>query len=448
MKKLSIIRRLGLTLALLAVAGLSFAQNAAITILETSDIHGMIAPWDYATDKAFDGGLAKAATVIKQERAKDPSLLLVDCGDSVQDNLIQEFRNDKIHPMIKAMNSLHYDAWELGNHEFNFEFANLQKNIKASKAPVLAANIYMKNGKRFVNPYIIKTVKGVKVGIIGLVAPHINRWEASDPSHFDNMTFTEPVDELGKILPEVQKKADVIIVLAHYGKDGEYDSQGMTKVAEKYGSQAAVYLVGHAHESYATMLDNGCAIIEPGVHVTAIGKVTINMKKENGKWVKDSVIPELIPVAKANVTADPDMIALMSDVDTKSKAIANTVVGKIGADFLPSLWWNGLTGIPTATVQDTAMMDLINTVQRKTTGADVSLAALLDPESNRTKGDFKKRDGVKVYKYDNTLMAVKITGAQLKAIMEKQAGAFFNTAKPGDITISFDPKIRLYNYDM
>ena len=55
---------------------------------------------------------------------------------------------------------------------------------------------------------------------------------------------------------------------------------------------------------------------------------------------------------------------------------------------------------------------------------------------------------MKIYKYDNTLFAVKVTGKQLKAIMELQAGNFFNQYQPGDVTISFDPNIRMYNYDM
>jgi 2',3'-cyclic-nucleotide 2'-phosphodiesterase / 3'-nucleotidase len=427
----------------------TFAESpVTITVLETSDLHGMIYPWDYAYDAAFDGGFAKVATVVKQERQTDPQLILLDCGDSVQDNLIQEFRNDKIHPMILAMNSLHYDAWELGNHEFNFEFENLLKNIKASKATVLGANIYKKNGKRFVTPYIIKTVKGIRVGIIGLTAPHIDQWEAANPDHFNGMSFTTPMAELGALLPEVQAKSDVIIVLAHYGKDGEYDTDGMTQVAQKYGSSVTAFLVGHEHESYAKTLDSGTVMIEPGVHGSAVGKVTITLVKDGSTWKKTAVKPELIAITKANITADPDMLTLMKYVDDKSRAIAGTVVGKIGADFLPSLYWNNLPGIPTATVQDTAMIDLINTVQMKETKADVSLAALFDTTSNLTAGDFHKRDGVKIYKYDNTLMAVRITGKQLKAIMEKQAGAFFNTAKSGDVTISFNPDIRLYNYDM
>ena len=120
----------------------------------------------------------------------------------------------------------------------------------------------------------------------------------------------------------------------------------------------------------------------------------------------------------------------------------------VAADFLPSLEWNDLPGIPTAQVQDTALVDLINEVQMYYTGADVSLAALFDAASDLKQGDYKKKDAVNVYKYDNTLMAVKVTGAQLKAIMEEHAGNYFNQYVPGDVTISFNPDMRMYNYDM
>jgi hypothetical protein len=104
--------------------------------------------------------------------------------------------------------------------------------------------------------------------------------------------------------------------------------------------------------------------------------------------------------------------------------------------------------MPYAVLQDGPLIDLINKVQLEVTKADVSLAALFDVNSNLQKGDYKKKDGVKVYKYDNTLMAVNITGKELKAIMEEQAGKFFNQYKDGDVTISFNENIRLYNYDM
>ncbi len=434
----------------LPVFGTGQREQVQITILETSDLHGTIAPWDYATDSAFDGGLAKVYTVVKQERAKDKDLLLVDCGDTLQDNMIQEFRFDDIHPMVKAMNFIGYDAWELGNHEFNFEFENLLKAIADSKAPVLGGNIYRQDGTRFVTPYIIRNVKGVRVAIFGIEAPHINQWEASNPEHFDYMTFTSPMAETGKILDELEGKADVIIGLVHYGEDGEYGTDGMKAVAQAYGDRVSAFLIGHAHSTLIETLENGCLLLEPGSKGSGVAKLTLTLERlvSGGKWMVVEKIGEILPVTNANIAPDPELSTLMQYVHDKSREIANTVVGQVGADFLPGLNWKNLPGIPTAVLQDTAMLDLINKIQMEATGADVSLAALFDASSNLPKGDFRKRDGVKIYKYDNTLMAVRITGKQLKAIMERQAGNFFNPYAVGDVTISFNPGIRLYNYDM
>lgn len=433
-----------------ALASLAFAQQkATVTILETSDIHGAIAPWDYATDSAADNGLAKVATIVKQEREKDPNLLLVDCGDNLQDNLIEEFRNQKITPMVGAMNLMKYDVHILGNHEFNFEFENLEKTIKTYKAPTVVANIYQtKNDKRWLKPYVIKKVNGVKIAIIGLLAPHIDTWEAASPDHFRGLRFTQPTDELDKVLKEVEGKADAIVVVSHYGSDGEYGSVGMNPITEKYGDKVAVFLIGHAHAVINSKASNGSLVLEPGSKGTSIAKATLNFEKQNGKWVLTDKSGELLKVKGANVEPDKEIMDYDAPTHEASRKLANEVVGKVGADFLPSLWWNGITDIPTAVVQDTAMMDLINNVQMKNAGADVSMAALFDAASNLTAGDFRKRDGVKVYKFDNTLFGVKVTGKQLKNAMEAQAGNFFNQYKSGDVTISFNPNMRLYLYDM
>lgn len=437
------------SLSFALVAALAFTQQkASVTILETSDIHGAIAPWDYATDSAADNGLAKAAAVIKQERAKDPGLLLVDCGDNLQDNLIEEFRNQKITPMVGAMNLMKYDMHVLGNHEFNFEFENLEKTVKTFKAPTVVANIYQtKNGKRWLKPYIIKKVNGVRIALVGLIAPHIDIWEAASPDHFRGLSFTQPVDELGKVLEELEGKADAVVVVAHYGEEGEYGSDGMGLAAEKYGDKVAVFFVGHAHALVDKKASNGALILEPAAKGTNIAKATLDFEKKDGKWVLTDKKGELLKVKGANVEPDKEIMDYDEATHEASRKLANEVVGKVGADFLPSLWWNGVADIPTAVVQDTAMMDLINNVQLKNAGADVSMAALFDATSNLTAGDFRKRDGVKVYKFDNTLFGVKVTGKQLKAVMEAQAGNFFNQYKDGDVTISFNPNMRLYLYD-
>lgn len=187
MKSIMRRRALALVLTLIMVLGLAAPGFAAdgdevtVTILQTSDLHGMVNPFDYAANKENKTSMAHVATIVAQERAADPDLLLIDTGDSLQANYIQEFRNEEIHPMIEAMNTLGYDAWVLGNHEFNFEFSSLEKAIAAFEGKTLAGNIYKADGTRWQDAYTIFEVEGVKVAIFGIDAPHIPQWEASDP---------------------------------------------------------------------------------------------------------------------------------------------------------------------------------------------------------------------------------------------------------------------------
>ena len=429
-----------------APAVLAEAETVTITILESSDLHGSIASYDYAVDApTANTGLARVASVVKAEREKDPDLLLLDCGDSIQANMISLFNGDVVHPMINAMNFVGYDVWELGNHEFNYDFDMLERAISFFEGDVLIANAYNADGTRWQKPYSIFEVKGVKVGIFGIDAPHITQWEASAPSHYNNMTFTTPMEETGNMVAELRDQVDVLIGLVHYGRDGEYGTPGMYEVADAY-PQVDAFMIGHAHEAFAEIRENGVAIMEPGANGSNVCKLTITLQKEDGKFTVVDKVPELIDTSAYE--EDAELLKAMKYVHQASVKDANTVVGYVAADFLPSLEWNDLPGIPTAQVQDTALVDLINEVQMYYTGADVSLAALFDAASDLKQGDYKKKDAVNVYKYDNTLMAVKVTGAQLKAIMEEHAGNYFNQYVPGDVTISFNPDMRMYNYDM
>lgn len=418
-------------------------EEKTITVLQTSDLHGFIYPHDYAADAPANGGYARVASIVKEERSKNENLILMDTGDTLQGNMVENFRFDEVHPMIKAMNIMGYDMWTLGNHEFNYEFKATQKAIDAFEGDVVVANIYKKNGQRFADPYKIFDFDGVKVAIIGLVAPHVPEWEASDAGRYDNMTFTDPVEECGKVLEELEGKADVVLVNAHYGRDGEKGTLGMAEVAKEYSEELDGIFVGHAHQSFAEEV-NGVPMVEPGSNGSSVGKMTINLTKTDGEWEVEEVLPELISTKE--VEADKDVLDGLKDVNEKSLAMANEVVGKIGETFFEDTAF--IPGIPRVYVEDSALIDLINTVQLKYSGADVSMAATFGDYLNLEKGEFKVKDAVKIYKYDNTLYGVKVTGKTLKAIMEKQAGNFFNQAKAGDVTASFNPELRSYTYDM
>lgn len=138
-------------------------------------------------------------------------------------------------------------------------------------------------------------------------------------------------------------------------------------------------------------------------------------------------------------------------VHDKSVADANLIVGKVTADFIPRVDYitgqDKVTTMPTIQLEDTALIDLINDVQLYYTKADVAAAAAFRLDMNLKKGDFKKKDVAFIYKYSNTLMGVNMTGENLLKYMEWSA-SYYNTAKKGDVTISFNPNVRGYNYDM
>lgn len=420
-----------------------------LTILATADMHGRIYAYEYAVDAVdVDAGYAKAQTIIKEEKAKNPNSILMDVGDTVQDNSAELFNDLPVHPMVQAMNSMGYDTWTLGNHEFNFEKAFLDRNIAAFKGDVLAANIYKEDGSRFVKPYTIINKDGVRVAIIGLITPHVPRWEASSPEHFQGLTFNKVVDEAKKAIKELAGKYDVLVGAFHEGREGEYGDVGIKAIAEAC-PEFDVIFGGHEHAKFDDLVVNGVKLIEPGAYGWAVAKADIKVTKSGNSWTVAGVTTKNIETTP--VAEDKEILKEFEFVHQKSLDDANVVVGKVTEDFVKNVdYITGaakVTTMPTTQLMDSALMDLINEVQLYYTKAEVSSAAVFKSDMNLRAGDFKKKNVADIYKYTNTLMAVNITGENLIKYMEWSV-SYYNTAKEGDVTVSFDPNIRDYNYDM
>ena len=434
-----------------------------IQILSTSDLHGKFLPYEYATNSVSQGSLAQVATIVKEQRAANPNTIVLDNGDTIQDNSQSLFLDNSktpnnINPMIFAMNEIGYDTWTFGNHEFNYGVDVLKSISSKFTGTALNGNVFDKSGNSLAAPYTIVEKGGVKVGIIGMVTPNITKW---DGPNLKDYKVTNPIDETKKAIADLKGKADVIIAAIHEGESGEYNEpgSGVKEIAEACPELAAI-VMGHAHLAVSNKKINGVEIVEPKNAGTQVAKINIKLTKgTDGKYsvanntdVSSSLI-DISPKGAAVVTADKELSDKLQPYHNIALADANTVIGKLtGGDLVTK---DEITGIPTAQVQPTAMIQLINKVQMyygqqiasDKKKVDVSAAAAFRGDANIKAGEIKKSDTALIYKFDNTLYVLDMTGAQLKKYMEWSA-SFFNTYKDGDLTVSFNSSIPGYNYDM
>lgn len=440
--------------ASLLVSGTHFTAAAAyaadnngneikIQVLATSDVHGRFVPYDYAiNEEDKSGSLAQIYTAVKELRKENSNTLLLDVGDTIQDNSSDLFLEDSMHPMLHAMNEMQYDTWTLGNHEFNYGMDVLTKIMKQSKAPVLGGNVYDPQGSPIAEDYKIIEKGGVKVAVIGMVTPNITRWDATNLKGYK---VTNPVEETKKIVEEVKDDVDIIIAAQHMGENNEYevDNSGAKDLA-KACPEIDLIVAAHEHKAVEGVYYNDVLTVENSSGGQTLAKVDITLKKgADGKYEVDKRESKLIEAK--NYEPDASLVKTLAPYDEKAKEVANTVIGELkGGDLVPE---NEIPGIPQAQLQETAMINLINDVQMHYTNAEVSAAAVFNTSANMKEGKIKKSDTSLIYKYANTLYKLEMTGAQLKKYMEWSA-SYYNTYKDGDLTISFNPDIRAYNYDM
>lgn len=438
------------------------AETARITVLATSDTHGHILGWDYLTASPADLGLAKISTLVKEERKKSPDTILIDAGDFLQGSPLVTYCNtvDKkaaIHPIVQTFNAMQYDALVLGNHEFNYGIGLLQKIIGQSKAPVLSANTYSLQDQgvwKAVKPYIIKKfyIEGqpFKVGIIGTVTPAIPNFE--NKANYSGLSFRDQVLEIRKNINQLKNMVDIIIVATHSGVELTHDDwENQVGAIAKACPGIALIIAGHRHVTidnqnpirdvkgdilYDDGIVNGVPIMAPAQWGLVLSKGELILKKINGKWKLSEV--RTSSLSTQGIKDDPKIVNL---AQSAHKATLHYLKRKIG---IATGNFSGING----TTQDTALVNLINQVQRYYGKAQLGAAAFFNPNAGIKKGEITLQDIYSLYIYENYMYTIKINGQQLRQYLEHAAKFYKQFSQVDGNIVPNHNGVPDYNYDM
>ena len=410
-------------------------KTVTLRIVETSDVHGAFFPYNFTERRDMSGTMARVSSYLKRQRKEMGNrLILLENGDILQGQPTCYYTNfvatDKPNIAAEVVNYMKYDAQTFGNHDVEVGHKVYDKWIKELNCPVVGANIIdLKSGKPYVEPYVIIEREGVRVAILGMLTPAIPNW--LHQSLWSGMRFEEMVSctkRWVKILRE-QEKADVVIGLFHSGWDGgivtdEYDEDATQKVAEQVEGLDVIFF-GHDHRERNTTVKN-VLCLDPSCNAQKVAVATIQVR--NGKVTSKK--GELIDVTKEPL--DEDFMRHFQPRIDEVKAFVERKIGVFNENMLSRDAFFG----------PAAFVDLIHQLQLEHTGADVSFTAPLTFNSEIKAGPVYQSDMFKLYRFENGIYVVRMTGKEIRNFLEMSYDQWVNTmTSPDDHIMLLAPKV-------
>ncbi|MBR4441565.1 MAG: bifunctional metallophosphatase/5'-nucleotidase [Bacteroidales bacterium] len=408
-------------------------ETTKIKLIATGDVHGAIFPYDFIENEPLNTSLAQIYTYIKEQRSvKSQEVILLDNGDFLQGQPVVYYSNYEKHEgqhiCADVMNYMKYDAASVGNHDIETGHEVYDQLIKEFNFPWLAANaVDKKNGEPYFKPYAIIQRKNVKIAIIGMITPSIPVWLPE--KIWEGMEFEDMVECAKKWVSIVKEKEnpDLIVGLFHSGVDNTYNNRN----AQDYKNENASNLVaqrvpgfdiifaGHDHQEVNMVVrncDGGRVIILDPKNCAKLAAVaSVQIRKEGDKII-DKKITGLI-MEMNSCEPDRDMMKRYADYIKMIKHYVSKPIAKFTRTISSR----------DAMFGNSAFVDLIHSIQLEATGADVSFAAPLTFDSKVDKGTVCIRDMFKLYKFENLLYTVELTGKEILDYLEYSYGSWFNT---------------------
>ncbi|SFH27454.1 2',3'-cyclic-nucleotide 2'-phosphodiesterase / 3'-nucleotidase [Ensifer sp. OV372] len=460
------------------------ANQAHLRIMETTDLHVHVFPYDYYGDKPNDTvGLARTASIIDAIRAEATNSILVDNGDFLQGNPMGDYiayqrgmKDGDLHPVVAAMNVLGYDCGTLGNHEFNYGLDFMFKVLNGANFPLVCANLTKgalaanaREDELFLKPYVIldRKVKDgsgqehqIRIGLIGFVPPQIMTWDAK---HLEGKADARDIVKAAEAwVPQMREEgADIVVALSHSGIGQEAYAENLENASVPLAAIEGIdaIVTGHSHLDFPGPkfdgvggVDNKKGLIsgKPGVMGgfwgSHLGLIDLLIEREGGAWRVVSSTSEARPIYRrvekkvvAEVADRQDVLAAAQKDHEATLAYVRTPVGKTSAPLYS--YFALVADDPSVQIVSQAQTWYIKDMLKDTEHRDLPVLSAAAPfkaggrggadyYTDVPAGDIAIKNVADLYLYPNTVQAVVITGEQVRNWLEMSAG-IFNEVKPG-----------------
>lgn len=423
--------------------------TVSLRIAATTDVHGHMRGWDYYSGHADPvRGLSRAATIVDSLRADNPGrVVLVDAGDMLQDSpltyIAARGSGHARNPIIAAMNAMNYDAAAIGNHEFNFGVSYLDSAVAQARFAMLAANVSRAGRAHAYRSSRIVRRAEVAVGIIGATTPGSNLWDASN--------LARAKLRVGDIVPAVRASvaearaggADVIVVVLHSGlnEPSSYDTVSTNVASENVAARVAaevpgidVVVYGHSHRENPGQMIGHTLVVQPKNWATSLAIVTLPVVcGADQRWVASPATSVL--VQSANHAEQSAVVRAVQQAHLATLAYVRSQIGTT-----PDAWRSD-----SARMVPTGLVGFILDVERRAAQSDIASTAAFDLRAHLGPGPITVAQLARLYPYDNTLRAIRISGAQLRSYLE-YSNRYYLT-DPNRVLVP-DTSVAGYNFDV
>lgn len=387
------------------------------------------------TDQPVEGGLARVCMLLEKKREKfGRNLIYIDNGDILQGQPSAYYYNfidtNSEHIAASMLNYMHCDVGNMGNHDIENGHEVYDRWVKECSFPVLGANIIdVHTGKPYLTPYVMIEREGVKIAVLGMITPAIPMWLPEilwSGLRFEDME--ECAQKWMKII-QTKEKPDIVVGVFHAGKESVrqvdfYNEDATLDIASKVPG-FDVLLIGHDHRRYCGTVKNvenkNVWIVNPANNGVMVGEVDVRLSKLGDRVVRKKITAKLTRVSHFGVSE-----GFMKHYEYAYQAVKSYVSKPIG------VMMETLRTEP-AYFGPSAFIDFIHSIQLEITKADISFCAPLSYDAVIKKGDVYMRDMFNLYRYENMLYTMVLSGKEIKNYLEYSYSLWTNQMKsPSD----------------